>query len=412
MNTITKIIALKEVKLIIERKKVYLLMIAAVAFPTIMLYVFQQYGSSLELNLSLLLMLFFVPIIASEFLYLSLSEEISNETLNVMFISDMTSINILLSKSIFPFILTAILFLLSMLIVQIGVFVQGVPGVEILSLNNIGIGILAIIGSIIIEWINLLKVESYTMNNHSLFMIVSYGISISIYFIQGVIGAVFAILLHLIIILLLFYFVLQLMKVKDLRKKYYYYFTKLFDVKKLTYNKLVIRLPISELRNHKKIYIKLLVPIVILFVPSIYPLLYKVPLNVFTTWILYFLAISQIINYSLFPAIATQKIYKIDILIQIARMRLFPTYMYQVVSSLLMYLGYLILVFVVNTILQNPISYTTYVILIISSIVCFLVTVLCASLIRTVKDYRIINYICLGICIIIHISSFGVMCLI
>ena len=79
-----RIILYKELKLIFERKKIFIYIILGLLAPLIMEIVFLKFNPIIPLQSAMQLMILFVAMLGSEFLYISLIDEITYNGLDIL----------------------------------------------------------------------------------------------------------------------------------------------------------------------------------------------------------------------------------------------------------------------------------------------------------------------------------------
>lgn len=104
MKSTNQNIFLKELKIILSCKKIILYFLIGPLFPIIMrLVLTYKFEPILPLIFVMPFCVFYVAMLGSEFLYISLAEEIKFNTLDIMLISPFSKNKIIISKSMIPF---------------------------------------------------------------------------------------------------------------------------------------------------------------------------------------------------------------------------------------------------------------------------------------------------------------------
>lgn len=384
------IMVYKELKLIFERKKIFIYIILGLFAPVIMEIVFLRFKPIIPLQLAMQMMMLFVAMLGSEFLYISLIDEIMYNGLDILLISPISKSKILFFKGLFPLVLTIIITFGSIFIHDY----LKISSCVLFNAQNFLILITAIILSIFGEWLCLLMVDEYNVNNHSILMIVSYGIVICLFYLQSYISfLIYAFIIG--IILIVYYFVLlNLLKLKSSNKVNKYYFSNFFSNKKMNFFKIEFLRMICELRKTDYLFFK---SVILLFLPIIYMCAVTFQImrpNVLMLWLLIFLYISTYMNKIVFPSYVNDVLNKIEIIRFIAGMK---PYFYFYINALLIGLIGLCVplseLLLGSVLLDVIMPYKLYFLTIVSFSIILTIFIFISNWLKNMKDYKVIYFI-------------------
>ena len=385
-----RIILYKELKLIFERKKIFIYIILGLLAPLIMEIVFLKFNPIIPLQSAMQLMILFVAMLGSEFLYISLIDEIMYNGLDILLISPISKSKILFFKSLFPIVLTIITTFGSIAIhdcIKISTCV-------LFNIQNIVLLITAIIISIFGEWLCLLTVDEYDVNKHSLLMIVSYGIVICLFYFQNYVSLLLYAFSIGIILSIYYFILLKLLKLKSNNKINKQYFSTFYSNKKMIFFKIEFLRMICELRKTEYLFFK---SFVLFLLPIIYLCAVSFQMirpNVLLLWLLFFLYISTYMNKIVFPSYINDVINKIAIIRFIAGMK---PYFYFYINAFL--IGLIVLsvplsLLITGSILLNiSIPYILYFLTIVSLAVILIIFIFISRWLKNMKDHKIIFFV-------------------
>lgn len=380
----------KELKLIFERKKIFIYIILGIFFPMIMEIVFLTFKPIIPLQLAMQIMMLFVAMLGSEFLYISLIDEIVYNGLDILLISPISKSKILFFKSLFPLLLTITITFGSIFIHD---YIK-ISSCVLFNTQNILFLIIATILSIFGEWLCLLIIDEYNVNNHSLLMIVSYGIVICLFYLQNYISFLLYAFIIGIILIVYYFILLKLLKLKNSNKINKHYFSNFYSNKKMNFFKIEFLRMICELRKTEYLFLK---SIVLLFLPIIYlcAVFFQImkPNNLIL-WLLIFLYISTYMSKIVFPSYVNDTLNKIEIIRFIAGMK---PYFYFYIDALL--IGLIILSIplsqlIIGSMLLNVIiPYKLYFLAIVSLTIILIIFIFISRWLKNMKDYKVIYFI-------------------
>lgn len=402
MNTMDKVLVTKELKLIFENKKILIYIILGILFPVTMEFVFTKFTPIIPIYQAIPLILLFVAMLSSEFLYLNFTDEIEYGSLDIMLISPIAKSKIFFLKSFCPLMITIFIVLISAIVHDGFVYAFNIVSIEIFNYSNLLMMLVAIIFSLFGEWLCLLLISEYNNNNHTIAMIITYIIVIGLFYLQNHLHLFWFTMIVLVSICGYYAIILKFLKLKDKNSVNKLYLKNCFANKKISFFKAEFLRILCELRKIRYLYLKT----AILF---IMPILYlsKFPNNLWGLWMVLFIIISIFINKIVFSAYFSDISNKIYIVRYVADQK---SKRYFNVNILL--LGLILTAIIIldlklgQLLLSIVITSKLYFLLVVSVLVNLLICLLSLNLINNSKDYKIINFIYSIISFLIHYIIF------
>ncbi|MFQ6794235.1 MAG: hypothetical protein ACLRT4_15870 [Thomasclavelia sp.] len=402
MNTMDKVLVTKELKLIFENKKILIYIILGILFPVTMEFVFTKFTPIIPIYQAIPLILLFVTMLSSEFLYLNFTDEIEYGSLDIMLISPIAKSKIFFLKSFCPLMITIFIVLISAIVHDGFVYAFNIISIEIFNYSNLLMMLVAIIFSLFGEWLCLLLISEYNNNNHTIAMIITYVIVIGLFYLQNHLHLFWFTMIVLVSICGYYAIILKFLKLKDKNSVNKLYLKNCFANKKISFFKAEFLRILCELRKIRYLYLKT----AILF---IMPILYlsKFPNNLWGLWMVLFIIISIFSNKIVFSAYFSDISNKIYIVRYVANQK---SKRYFNVNILL--LGLILTAIIIldlklgQLLLSIVITSKLYFLLVVSVLVNLLICLLSLNLINNSKDYKIINFIYSIISFLIHYIIF------
>ena len=406
-------IFLKELKIILSCKKIILYFLIGPLFPIIMrLVLTYKFEPILPLIFVMPFCVFYVAMLGSEFLYISLAEEIKFNTLDIMLISPFSKNKIIISKSMIPFFVTLFIVFASIFLHDITSNILNIKdSFSLLSLSNIIIVLVAITCSILGEWLCLLSVKNYSNDSHTKGMIISTVIMIGLFYLMNKFSLTVFIVISIIVIILEVMLVLKLLSIKSKHTVLKLYFQSCFNKKKLSKTYCLILRELSEFRNIKRPIMKLVLTSFLLLIYYILPFVKKdIPFSLFIFWGLLYMPCSYFINTILFPTVAYDHIYKMNQIYRVAKIneyyiaviKIIVTFVLTIIMTLFMFIALLIIGTYTSLLLPNIIYYTT----ILSIVLLIIFGYFMAKLVNNYKEFKVVFTVYSIISLCIHMSIY------
>uniref|UniRef100_UPI0025D84C55 hypothetical protein n=1 Tax=Thomasclavelia sp. TaxID=3025757 RepID=UPI0025D84C55 len=373
-----------------------------ILFPVTMEFVFTKFTPIIPIHQAIPLILLFVAMLSSEFLYLNFTDEIEYGSLDIMLISPIAKSKIFFLKSFCPLMITIFIVLISAIVHDGFVYAFNIISIEIFNYSNLLMMLVAIIFSLFGEWLCLLLISEYNNNNHTIAMIITYVIVIGLFYLQNHLHLFWFTMIVLVSICGYYAIILKFLKLKDKNSVNKLYLKNCFANKKISFFKAEFLRILCELRKIRYLYLKT----AILF---IMPILYlsKFPNNLWGLWMVLFIIISIFINKIVFSAYFSDISNKIYIVHYVADQK---SKRYFNVNILL--LGLILTAIIIldlklgQLLLSIVITSKLYFLLVVSVLVNLLICLLSLNLINNSKDYKIINFIYSIISFLIHYIIF------
>ncbi len=402
MNTMDKVLVTKELKLIFENKKILIYIILGILFPVTMEFVFTKFTPIIPIYQAIPLILLFVVMLSSEFLYLNFTDEIEYGSLDIMLISPIAKSKIFFLKSFCPLMITIFIVLISAIVHDGFVYAFNIISIEIFNYSNLLMMLAAIIFSLFGEWLCLLLISEYNNNNHTIAMIITYVIVIGLFYLQNHLHLFWFTMIVLVSICGYYAIILKFLKLKDKNSVNKLYLKNCFANKKISFFKAEFLRILCELRKIRYLYLKT----AILF---IMPILYlsKFPNNLWGLWMVLFIIISIFINKIVFSAYFSDISNKIYVVRYVADQKSKRYFNVNILLLGLILVGIIILDLKFGQLLLSiVITSKLYFLLVVSVLVNLLICLLSLNLINNSKDYKIINFIYSIISFLIHYIIF------
>lgn len=393
MNVTNNILIIKELKLMFDRKKIFIYILLGLLFPTIMEFIFTVSKPIIPLQQAMQIMLLFVAMLCSEFLYISLIDELKYNNLDIMLISPIQKSRTFFLKSLFPFLMTLCIIVLSPLIHDFFANIFITSSISIFNYQNILFLIIAAIFSLFGEWLCLLINDNYNVQNHTIIMSITYGIVIGLFFIQDYIYSFLFYFMLLTTIGTYYAIVLYQLKLKDKNEINHLYIKSCFKNKKMTFLKAEFLRMLCELRNTKYLYMKLSA---IFMIPSVYivfcTFFQSAKLNYIVLWMLLFVNISMYTNKIIFPSYMSDVFNQTSTIRYVAGIKI---HIYFTIATILLGIMFIvpiiILIQLTCLLLDIVILNKLYFLAVISTMIHSMIAIMFSKQIKDIKDYKIVS---------------------
>lgn len=401
-----KMMLYKESKLIFERKKIFIYILLGLLFPSAMEYVFLTFKPIIPLELAMDALMLFVAMLGSEFLYISFIDEIMYNGLDILLISPTSKSKIIFFKNFFPFLLTILVTVSSILIHDC----LKISSCVLFNGENILFLMVAATLSIFGEWLCLLVLDEYNANNHSLFMIISYAIAIFLFYLQHAFSFVFYAFCVFIILIIYYLIILKLLRLKESNKINKRYFSCLYSSKRMHFMTIECLRIVCELRRIDHVLIK---SMILFFLPILSMLgihFQVIPSSGLLLWLLVYLYLSSYMNMIVFPAYMNDVLNKIDIIRFVAGKRPYHFFYVSILLLGLITISIPLMQLSLGSILLKlTIPQTFYMLTLFSFSVHFVLFIIFSRWLKDMKDYKAIYFVYSLVSIVIHYAMFFVM---